>query len=456
MRSPRFTRGLITITMTAAFLSAGSNYAGAEASGHITGVVTSSTTGEPIDGISVLVYTAGYHFLGWGFARTTDSNGRYSIDNLPDETYYLSFLDQRYPSRYAGGWYLMGTDQESATPIPLSGGETQTADMLLDPAAFIKGRVTDSNGVPIANIMATASVAQFGSGRFGVSDQNGNFTIWGLRPGTYKVAFDDNRFPQIYTRVWYRDATSFASATPVTVEAGQTIDGIDQSVQTPGGCENDSDNDGLGSCEEIQAGTDRTKPDTDGDGLTDGQEVHTYLTDPLRVDTDSDGLTDGQEVNTYHTNPLVSDTDGDGLNDRVEVNYYRTDPTKSDTDGDSLSDREEIYTYGTDPRKADTDGDSLLDAEEINTHHTDPRASDTDSDRVGDGDEIRTFKTNPLWTDTDGDAFGDGFELFGGTCSGVTFKGGSDPNDATSTPAFGTNLSHSAVSIPVNKASLCV
>lgn len=59
--------------------------------------------------------------------------------------------------------------------------------------------------------------------------------------------------------------------------------------------------------------------DTDGDGLTDYQEVNVYHTNPLVADTDGDGLTDGDEVNVWHTNPLVADTDGDGFLDGQEV-----------------------------------------------------------------------------------------------------------------------------------------
>ena len=57
--------------------------------------------------------------------------------------------------------------------------------------------------------------------------------------------------------------------------------------------------------------------------------------------TDDDGLTDGYEVNTSLTNPSVADSDDDGLTDGYEVNTS-TDPTDTDTDEDGLSDGEEI------------------------------------------------------------------------------------------------------------------
>jgi hypothetical protein len=58
--------------------------------------------------------------------------------------------------------------------------------------------------------------------------------------------------------------------------------------------------------------------DPDGDGLTTAQEL-ALGTDPLRADTDGDGVSDYDEVNLYHTNPLMADTDSDGVSDADEL-----------------------------------------------------------------------------------------------------------------------------------------
>ncbi len=65
----------------------------------------------------------------------------------------------------------------------------------------------------------------------------------------------------------------------------------------------DPDDDGLTNLEEFQNGTDPHNPDSDGDGLSDGDEVHLYHTNPLLWDSDGDGLSDGVEVATG-SNPL--------------------------------------------------------------------------------------------------------------------------------------------------------
>lgn len=181
------------------------------------------------------------------------------------------------------------------------------------------------------------------------------------------------------------------------------------------GCESDRDMDGLGKCEEEKLGTNPRNPDTDGDGLTDGEEVKIYKTNPLSVDTDLDGLSDFDEVKKYKTDPLKADTDGDGLNDGEEVNKYKTDPLKADTDNDGLSDGDEVIKYKTDPLNADTDGDGLSDGEEVITFKTNPLAKDTDGDGLSDYDEVMTYKTNPLVKDTDGGSIDDGTEVARGT-----------------------------------------
>ncbi|OGU41321.1 MAG: hypothetical protein A2315_07930 [Ignavibacteria bacterium RIFOXYB2_FULL_35_12] len=162
----------------------------------------------------------------------------------------------------------------------------------------------------------------------------------------------------------------------------------------------DDDMDGLMKKEEKLLGTDPKNPDTDGDGLKDGEEVTKYKTDPLKVDTDGDRLNDGDEVLKYKTDPLKADTDSDGLSDYAELITNKTDPLKADTDGDGLKDGEEVTKYKTDPLKADTDGDGLKDGEEITNFKTDPLKKDTDGGTVDDGVEVKRG-TNPLNADDD-------------------------------------------------------
>lgn len=91
----------------------------------------------------------------------------------------------------------------------------------------------------------------------------------------------------------------------------------------------DADDDGLTDAQEAQIGTDPNNPDTDGDGLKDGDEAFIYGSDPNKRDTDGDILPDGDEVNQYKTNPAKADTDGDGVPDGTELTQG-TDPLVAD------------------------------------------------------------------------------------------------------------------------------
>jgi hypothetical protein len=58
--------------------------------------------------------------------------------------------------------------------------------------------------------------------------------------------------------------------------------------------------------------------DLDGDGLTNDLE-QTAGSDPLEIDSDGDTLTDAEEVLTHGTSPVMADTDGDGQSDSGEL-----------------------------------------------------------------------------------------------------------------------------------------
>ncbi|HJN93993.1 MAG TPA: hypothetical protein QGF05_14905 [Dehalococcoidia bacterium] len=90
-----------------------------------------------------------------------------------------------------------------------------------------------------------------------------------------------------------------------------------------------------------------------GERLGDGEEVlgllpGGYTSDPLNADTDGDDLSDGDEVRIHGTDPSDWDTDSDGLLDNFELLDLGSDPLDPDTDGDGFRDGDEVAA-GTDP-----------------------------------------------------------------------------------------------------------
>lgn len=232
----------------------------------------------------------------------------------------------------------------------------------------------------------------------------------------------------------------------------------------------DSDADGLAdrveeagwqTVEGITYVTDAHLADTDGDGLSDGEEagavvsdvdekvIYAGPSDPTDVDTDDDGLDDGVETRgwstvrgaTFHTDPSNPDTDLDGLTDGDEAGAaipgfggdfrYRgvSDPSKVDSDGDGLDDATETRgwtsirgtIYLTDPMDSDSDDDGLTDRQEAGdvtyvipdgvqyAAFSSPLAADTDADGLTDAEEA-DLSLDAFASDTDGDGLGDEIE----------------------------------------------
>jgi Bacterial TSP3 repeat len=69
----------------------------------------------------------------------------------------------------------------------------------------------------------------------------------------------------------------------------------------------DSDADNYLDAAELEVGLDPSDPDSDDDGVADGDEVNIYLTDPFNGDSDGDGASDGEELFSTMTDPLVWD-----------------------------------------------------------------------------------------------------------------------------------------------------
>ena len=78
--------------------------------------------------------------------------------------------------------------------------------------------------------------------------------------------------------------------------------------------------------------------DTDGDGLSDWDEIFIHDTQPVSPDSDRDQLEDGVEVLVTMTSPIADDSDGDGIKDGDE-----------DLDGDGFTNLEEVIVLATNP-----------------------------------------------------------------------------------------------------------
>ena len=102
--------------------------------------------------------------------------------------------------------------------------------------------------------------------------------------------------------------SSSVSMAPGTLTAGAANEGVNavrapEAEPAPAPVAETADNypDSL----EPEAGLDPSNPDTDADGVADGDEINIYGTSPTLPDTDGDGALDGEELFGSMTDPLV-------------------------------------------------------------------------------------------------------------------------------------------------------
>jgi len=156
----------------------------------------------------------------------------------------------------------------------------------------------------------------------------------------------------------------------------------------------------------------------------------TEMADP-DIDGDNDTVNNCLELvaglNAALDTDAALDSDGDGISNADELNLYGTLIDVADSDGDTINDGDEVAT-GSDPNMADTDRDGIDDGAEV-AAGLDPTASDTDHDGVADGVEQQVASLNALDAsdgvlDLDSDTFSNRQESLLGF----------DPSSSASTP----------------------
>lgn len=192
------------------------------------------------------------------------------------------------------------------------------------------------------------------------NESNGNVLLDGVDQGTSKVGLTP--WGGIYHSSPAYNAGSADQFSRYDSDHEERLDGqIDIGADEV----TDADTDGMADSWENWYGISNPSANADIDSLTNLQEYQ-HQTNPLKRDTDGDGLSDGDEI-ILGTDPtdsdlsdLVGDYNLDGVNDFSGF-MLGFSPTNMDVDGDSISNADEII-LGTNPFLADTDGDGVADS----------------------------------------------------------------------------------------------
>lgn len=195
-------------TVTALTALSGSAQA-VEGTGTISGTLTTAG-GAPVAGAKAEVTNGPY-----SAQTTTAANGTYAIADIPTgDQYRVRFLPVAgtHPGQYAHDQ----TNYQTAALFAVQAGQTTTVDESLLPTGIISGKLTKSDGNPLASTSVTAYSGQ-GYAAFANTAADGTYQMVAF-PGAYQVYFQTPAGTQ-----YAFGKLGSLEADVINVQAGQTV-----------------------------------------------------------------------------------------------------------------------------------------------------------------------------------------------------------------------------------------
>jgi len=214
--APRQTRGI-----NAALAAAGS----------IRGRVTAGSPATPGQALCVDAFS-----VTGGFANSavTDAAGSFTIPNLPAGQYVVYVGDPACPDgpyNVVAQWFSGKRSRAGATRVTVTGGVVTSgidANLALD--GSVTGSVTGPGGVPLTGVCVSA-IGPRGAAPVIAVTAGGGYTLGDLTPGRYRVEFSSGCGAAGYATQWWKNASSAAAATVITVAADTTVTGISAAMR---------------------------------------------------------------------------------------------------------------------------------------------------------------------------------------------------------------------------------
>lgn len=202
--------------------------------GKLRGRVT-DPAGAPLPEVDVHLYgfiPAANQWLELPGTRTNE-DGDYEFTSLEAGGYRLKFsMDLYSPAPYAPEFYDNAATLESATTVTVTNGVVvDNLNAQLQPYGQITGRVTNVTGQPLpaTDILVYEYLPESAAwNHFTVvyPSATGHYTVTGLNNGSYTLEFRPQCCPVRYQGEFYNDVATLTAATPIPVQVGQVVSGI--------------------------------------------------------------------------------------------------------------------------------------------------------------------------------------------------------------------------------------
>jgi hypothetical protein len=203
----------------------------------VEGVVVKSTTGEGIKRATVQLTPVGEGLQ--PYSTLTETNGHFIIRDIAPGRYAINVWGDGYTQQASG----KGKGSTSVRSLDLAPGKNVSGlAFRLLPPGVITGTVYDEDGIPVTwaqvhvlRVGGSGMHRQIGGGGAGLTNDLGEYRIWGLQAGKYLVAatyqprqtIPSQQVDEAYLPTFHPSTPDTSQATVVEVQAGAEASGID-------------------------------------------------------------------------------------------------------------------------------------------------------------------------------------------------------------------------------------
>ena len=189
------------------------------------------------DGVTAIanawVWADSYDCCSGGNGTNTDASGNYTIQGLGAGDYRVQVY--AFEQGYTTEFYNNTNSWDQANRVTVVASQTTSGiNFTLGSGGSISGKATLGDGTtPVINAWVWAETFECcNGGNGGQTDSNGNYTITGLVPGSYRVQI--SAWEQGLTTQFYNNTTDWNAATSVSVQSGGTTANINFTMATGG------------------------------------------------------------------------------------------------------------------------------------------------------------------------------------------------------------------------------
>jgi len=207
----------------------------------VSGKAVNAVTGEPLKKTHITLQGMTPDTAGTGISEMTGPDGTFLLKDVDPGTYRLNANRTGFAATSYGARKLAG----GGTDLKLAAGQAlQDIVLRLQPQAVVAGRITDTDGEPVANVSVSLVRSFYRNGQRVMSNTNmamtndlGEYRIFGAPAGRYKLralvtgnAFGNSGEREDFAPVYYPGQTDAAGAASIDLQAGQTLRGVDMVV----------------------------------------------------------------------------------------------------------------------------------------------------------------------------------------------------------------------------------